>query len=486
MLQRPGMQCIQCNKTLPIDLFALSCPVCDGKLLIVYDFASVGETTKKTMFKNQKAGVWKYFELLPINTSSNIVSLGEGGTFLQKCDGLTKALGVEELYLKNETTNPTGSFIDRGMTVLVSKALEAGVQSLGCISTGNLGASLAAYVAKAGITCQIRLSPEINLGKLYQIIACNANIQFDDDQTTSPRNERKNIQVTPSNPFLIEGEKTIAYEICEQLDWYPPSRIILPMGTGGLTSMIWKGLQELMHIGFIDHASSMITGVQADGCCPIVEAYRYQHEEITPSIEPKTLAIDIQVGDPPFGKLALKAIRASKGTAIAVSDREIVEAIRLLAKTEGVFAEPSAASTIAGLKKLVEGGKIENDEKVVCIITGAGLKDPSVIESLVEHQKRIKMFMYGVEQRRLTKLGKTKLLILQILSEQELHGYGIWKSLKEEHSVKISVPSVYQHLLELEALTLLRKSKAQFVIGKRTRRLCKLTEKGRETLRLNP
>ena len=228
----------------------------------------------------------------------------------------------------------------------------------------------------------------------------------------------------------------------------------------------------------------MITGVQAEGCCPIVEAYRDQREEIEPFQEPKTLAIDIKVGDPPLGKLALKAIRDSKGNAIAVSDIEILEAIRLLAKTEGVFAEPSAASTVAGLKKLIRLGRIDKDEEVVCVITGAGLKYPSVIERFVEDKRRVKMFVHGVERRRLTKIGETKLKILRILSDRELHGYGIWKTLREEYSLKITSPSVYQHLSELQALNLLRKGEAQPVIGERKRRYYTLTEKGEESLSL--
>jgi threonine synthase len=445
---------------------------------------AISEALEKTAFERRGPGVWKYLELLPVHTTSNIVSLGEGGTFLQKCDGLAKALGMRELYVKNETTNPTGSFIDRGMTVLVSKAIEANLKSLSCVPTGNLGASLAAYATKSGITCKILLSSEIDLGKLYQIIAYNADIRLDDDgEKRFARNDGNDFRVTPSNPFLIEGEKTIAYEICEQLGWHPPSRIISPMGTGGLTSMIWKGFQDLTQLGFIDDASSMITGVQAEGCCPIVEAYKHQRSEIEPFHEPRSLAVDIKVGNPPLGKMALAAIRDSKGTAITVSDTEILEAIRLLAKTEGIFAEPSAASTVAGLKKLIRMGKIAKDEEVVCVITGTGLKDPSIIERLVGDRRRVKLFVRGVEGRRLTKLGETKLHILRVLSDRELHGYGIWKMLKEEHSLKITLPSVYQHLSELEALNLVRKSEAQPVIGGRKRRYYTLMEKGKDALR---
>jgi threonine synthase len=484
MGQRYMMRCNDCQNALPIDALGLTCPVCAGQGSIVYDFKAIRTILTKREVERRGPGVWKYGELLPVTTLSNVVSLGEGGTFLQKCDGLATTLGVKELYVKNETTNPTGSFIDRGMTVLVSTAVAAPITSLRCVPIGNLGASLAAYATKSGLPCRIQLSSEVDLGKLYQMIAYNADIQLGDDRHEHPRNKESDVLVTPSNPFLLEGEKTIAYEICEQLRWHPPSRIIAPMGTGGLTSMIWRGLQELVQIGFIDHAASMITGVQAEGCCPIVEAYRNRSPEITPIHEPMTLAVDIKVGNPSLGKQALMAIRESKGTAIAVSDSEIVEAIRLLAKTEGIFAEPSAASTIAGLKKLMTLGTIGRDERIVCVITGSGLKDPSIMEKLVDDRRRVKMFVYGAEGRRLTKLGETKLHILQILSKRDLHGYGIWQVLDAEHAIKITVPSVYQHLAELEALHLVRKGEARAVIGERKRRYYTLTRKGKDALQL--
>jgi len=484
MAQRYWMQCNDCQNVLPSEILGSTCPVCTGHGSIVYDFDALRMILTKRAVERRGPGVWKYGELLPLPTTSNVVSLGEGGTFLQRCDGLATAIGMKELYVKNETMNPTGSFIDRGMTVLVSKAVAASIPSVSCVPIGNLGVSLAAYATKSGLRCRIRLPSEVDLGKLYQMIAYNADIQLEDDHQESSRHEASDLLVTPSNPFLLEGEKTIAYEICEQLQWQPPSRVITPMGTGGLTSMIWRGLQELVKIGFIDATASMMTGVQAEGCSPIVDAYRTQSPKITPIHEPTTLAIDIKVGHPALGTQALSAIRDSGGTAIAVSDREIVEAIRLLAKTEGIFAEPSAAATIAGLKKLTTLGTIGREERIVCVITGSGLKDPSIVERLVDDRRRVKMLVYGAERRRVAKLGATKLHILQILSKRDLHGYGIWQALNDEYTIKISVPSVYQHLKELEALYLVTKSEARAVLGKRKRRYYTLTEKGRDALQL--
>jgi threonine synthase len=396
-------------------------------------------------------------------------------------------LGIRELYVKNETTNPSGSFIDRGMTVLVSKAEEGNVKSLHCIPTGNLGASLAAYSARAGLKCTIFLSSKVDLGKLYQMIAYNAEVllenSFEAVRLKMERRHGESLLVTPVNPFFMEGEKTLGFEVCEQLGWIPPSRIVVPMGTGGLISMVWKGIRELTYIGFVNQGFTKITGVQAEGCSPIVEAFKKGGEEVETFEEAETFATDIRVGEPPLGEAALRAIRDSKGTAIAVSDSEILEATRTLAKTEGVFAEPAAASTVAGLKRLIEVGEVDRDEEIVCLITGAGLKDLYTARRMINDRRRVKMLVYGAERKGLTtKLGDTKMWILSILADRELHGYGIWRSLMSDWSLKISIPSVYQHISELEALGLLRRSEAYVVTGNRRRRYCSLTERGRETL----
>ena len=476
------MRCIYCNNPQPLGL-STTCPDCGEQLTIEYDLDSISQVLDRDELRRRDPGVWKYFELLPVKIDRNIVSLGEGGTFLQKCDGLTKALGLERIYIKNETTNPTGSFIDRGMTVLVSKAREEGLRSLSCVPKGNLGASLAAYSAKSGMKCWVQLGSDIDLGKLYQMIAYNANILLENGRTTS-KHRGEAFYIMPSNPFLVEGEKTIVYEICEQMNWQAPTRILSPMGTGGLTSMLWKGLQELTRLGLLDNTSSMITGVQAEKCSPIVEAFRNHLEDVKPFEENDTIAVDIRVADPPLGEMALKAIKESNGTAVAVSDSEIIEAVRLLAKEEGIFAEPSAASTIAGLKKLILNGEVAKDEEVVCVITGAGLKDPSIMESLVRDRRRVKMFVHGIEERWVTRLGETKNKILQILYERTLHGYGIWKALKEEYSLEITVTSVYQHLSELVSLNLLNRGEVRRVAGERKRRYYELNEKGKQVLGL--
>lgn len=487
MFHQIFLKCTSCGKTYPPNITMELCSECKGFLTMSYNFEFI-KTQLKNKIENRSPGVWRFFELLPLEKSSHIISLGEGGTYLQRCDKLAKILAVRRLYVKNETTNPTGSFIDRGVTVAISKAKKEGFKALSCVPTGNFGASLAAYTAKAGLKCIIFLSPEIDLGKLYQMIAYDAEIvvesSFKEAFSRMEKTDRGSL-ITPVNPYFLEGEKTIGFEICEQLGWITPSRIVVPMGTGGLISMIWKGIREMDYTGLIHRLSTKMIGIQSNGCCPIVEAFKQNNETIKPFNEPKTLAIDIKVGDPILGQMALRTIRDSGGTAATVSDSEILEATRLLAKTEGIFAEPSAASTIAGVKKLREMKEVDGDEDIVCIITGAGLKDLTTAKKMSEDRRRVRMLIESVEGGRVTtRLGETKTRILKILSNRELHGYGIWKKLTDDYELTITLPSVYQHLAEMEILGLLRKGGAYFVVGNRKRHYYTPTEEGLEVLKI--
>jgi len=477
--------CTGCNKTYLTHMSLCDCPECGAPIVVTYDYEEIKKRLSRDQLEARSPGVWRYFELLPIKSASNIISLGEGGTFLQRCDRLAKNLGIRKLYLKNETTNPTGSFIDRGISVATSKAKEDGAYFLGCVPTGNLGSSLAAYAARAGLRCTIVLSPEVDLGKLYQMMAYDANIVLESSleaaQYRMGRGEKMKT-VTVTDPFLLEGEKTMGFEICEQLSWTMPTRIVVPMGTGGLFSMVWKGIQEAAKVGFVDDCQVMMTGVQAEGCSPIVEAYMKGEEKVEPFKEPKTLAIDIRIPDPPMGSAALKTIRESKGTATTVSDPEILEAARILAKTEGIFAEPAGASTIACLEKLVQAKEIDRDETIVCVITGAGLKDLSTARRLVDARRSVKMFVSRAEGGGLTtRLGDSKIRVLRLMEKRDMHGYGIWQSLRKS-AAEISLPSVYQHLSELELLGLLRKGEVYAAAGNRKRRYYALTEKGRDAV----
>jgi len=483
------MQCTKCNRTYSMSQPYVLCKTCGGILAVKYDYASIDASLLRN--ESRPPGVWGFWKLLPLDDRANIVSLGEGNTFLHRCGRLAEQIGLRKLFAKDESTNPTGAFVDRGTTVVVSKAKELGYRSVHCRTKGNLGASLAAYSAKAGFTCRVLVPGKIDLGKFYQMVAYGVHIELSrrrvedeyGEATSLPEGDyARSYPVTVNDPFLLEGEKTTGYEICQQLGWSSPDWVVVPMGSGSHLAMIWKGIKELESIGIIDRRKVKIAGVQAEGCAPIVEAFARGADRIRPAKATRTIAVDMAVRNPRHGYLALQALRESKGTGITVSDPEIVEAMKILAKAEGIFAEPAAASTIAGIKLLVDSGRVDRTESVVCVVTGMGLKDPSSARKLVGRTQQAKKTVRKIEGAGVVgRMGKTKLRILQALGGQELHGYGVWRAL-QRFNVKLDISSVYQHLMELEAAELIRKTKTQSIGGKPERRYYRLTAKGEDLL----
>jgi threonine synthase len=320
--------------------------------------------------------VWRYKDFMPIHEATRTITLNEGGTGLHRSASLGSELGLKNLFVKNEGENPTGSFKDRGMTVGVTKAIELGARHVICASTGNTSASLAAYAARAGIKCTVLIpSGKIAYGKLSQAMIHGAKViqvkgNFDEalEFVLKLAEKHKSIYLLNSiNPFRIEA----------------PDRIIVPVGNAGNISAIWKGLTEFHKLGFIETLPKM-TGIQASGSAPIVQAIKTNSEKIIPVEKPETVATAIRIGAPVSWKKALNAIHESHGTAETVTDEEILDAQRILARIEGIFVEPASASSIAGLKKLVQNGVIGKDERVVCVTTGHGLKDPDTAVMMSE------------------------------------------------------------------------------------------------------
>ena len=481
-----SLQCPRCGFTSG-NLDVVRCPKCQSPLLFEYDYEKVEQVFTSGEFKTRSPGVWKYRELLPIASERDIVSLGEGGTFMHDCPRLAREIGIRKLLLKDETTNPTGSFVDRGMTVEASKAKELGSRIITCGAKGNMGASAAAYAAKAGARCRLLLPEILDTGKLYQMIAYGAELEpvrdYEDalHRTKSSPNE---YIVSPASPYFLEGEKTTGLEICEQMNWALPDRIVVPVGNGGHLAMIWKALQDLRRAKRISDEPARMTCVQPQGVAPIVQAFNSKKIDVTPQVSVKTFAADIAVPAPLHGFMALKALTESKGSAISVTDREILKAAALLAHTEGIFAEPAAAAAIAGLEKAARSDKIDRDEEVVCVVTGAGLKDPNAVKQHIDRSKKLDRLLRRAEPREFTlKVGGTKLSILQLLGESPAHGYGIWKTLADEFGVSVKLPSVYQHLTELEGLNLISRIRPRVSVSKREIIQYQLTEKGREILR---
>ena len=425
------LKCSRCSATFGPYPPRHRCSRCGGPLEYVYDLRRL-RGAKFTRLR----GIWRYASLLP--QTEHRVTLGEGGTPLHKAARLTDRLKLKEVYLKDETRNPTNSFRDRSAALMVSNAIDLGYSHVVCASNGNMGASIAAYCAKSGLTAHVIVPRNVDVGKLVQMVMYNARIEeygdtVDESIVRAERlvEETGWYQATPElNPLTIEAQKTISYEVAEEVGdvgWF-----IVPVGSGGTLYSIWKGMREAVELGMLESAPKMV-GVQARGCSPIVDA----HVEgvLKPTPRPATMALGILVRNPLNAELAIRAVKESGGVMVEVSDREILRAERELARLEGVFAEPASSATIAGLKKLVRRGTISVDDRVVCLITGGGLKAADVVR-LIEKRRRAPIL--GLK---LT----TKEKILRILAEADSYGYEIWKRLGRI----VERAAVYQHLNEL-------------------------------------
>ena len=400
------MECIECGTLHNLNERAYVCGKCGGLLEIkLVDMADLDIRG----WSARELGVWRYREVLPIDVSADIISLGEGGTGLHECRRLASTLGVKRLHVKNEGENPTGSFKDRGMTVGVTKALLLGADSAMCASTGNTSASLAAYSARAGLKCFVMIpSGKIAAGKLAQAVVHGAQIieidgNFDDAMrlvVDAARKDGSPYLLNSVNPFRVEGQKTVVFEINDQLRRLPEV-IVLPVGNAGNITAVWKGLLELRALGLADRLPRLI-GIQAERASPIAKAFRLGLDHIEPAANPETIATAIRIGSPVNWKRALAAARESNGLIETVNDNEILHAQRMLASKEGIFVEPASASTIAGVRKLAAGGFIGADEETVCITTGNGLKDQEAI---------------GVSTERMVNVKPTRESVMAVLSQ---------------------------------------------------------------------
>jgi len=425
------LSCTECSAIFKPYPPKYKCPKCGGLLEYKLEYEKL-----KGIEPSGPFNFWRYRKFMP--EVRNVATLGEGGTPLHEAKRLGKKIGIKKVFLKDETRNPTNSFRDRCAAFLVSNALDLKYKAVVCATNGNLGASLAAYCAKYGLICHVIVPKLVDIGKLAQMLIYDAIIEEHGEIVDESIEMAEKIvketgwyQATAElNPLVIEAQKTIAYEIVEQSrvpDW-----IIVSMGSGGTIYSLWKGFKELEKLGKIDTPPKMI-GVQAQGCSSIINEFLKIKKQTR---KPSTHALAILVKKPLQQKLAVKAIKESKGTAVSVLDQEIFTAEQEIAKLEGIFAEPASSATIAALEKLVNEGTIGKDEKAVCLITGSGLKATDVLQALTKKRKTVGI---GLEI-------STKEKILRILSEKESYGYEIWKELGKI----MTRPAVYQHLNELE------------------------------------
>ncbi len=405
------LKCIKCGRKHKPARALYNCKKCGGKLEILYDYDAVADKIDKKTLAKRAAGVWKYLELLPITNAKKIVTLGEGGTPLLEVRNLARKLRMKHLWLKDETRNPTASFKDRPMSVGISKAIEFGAKAVVTASSGNAAIALGAYSAKAGIDCYAFVPAEISAAKLAQLSIYGAHVI-----KAAPKGvgdpayelmrmacERYGWHPIPScglfNPYQPEGSKTISYEVCEQLGWRVPDWVMMPTGAGTLLSGNAKGYFEFKRLGFIKEIPRL-AAIQAEGCAPLVKGFKEntQPYEIPTWENPQTVAGGLADPYPWDADTAIPAIKKSKGAAETVSDEEILSAEKLLAKIEGVFAEPSGAAGLAGLIKLLKAGVIDRQDVVVVEITGGGLKDQKTAMQLVREPPTIEPELKQLER----------------------------------------------------------------------------------------
>jgi len=382
------LECSRCGATYPIDGPQTVCPKCGKPLFARYDLEGISRALTKGDLAGRGTSIWRYREFLPIAEEEHIVSLGEGFTPLIQAANLGEAIGLGDLWVKDESRMPTGTFKDRGLAVAVSKAQEFGITRIAIPSAGNAAAAMAAYGARAGLEAFVFMpqdAPRMNKLECFlrgaKVFLIKGLIGEAGKVVLQGREELGWFDMsTLKEPYRVEGKKTMGLELAEQFGWELPDVIIYPTGGGtGLIGM-WKAFAELEELGWIPSPRPRMIAVQAEGCAPIVRAYREGRAEAEPWEAPATIAAGIRVPAAIGDFLSLQVIRESKGTAITVSDGEILEAMELLARHEGLMACPEGAATIAAARKLRKQGELGEAERVVAFNTGTGLKYPQLTQ----------------------------------------------------------------------------------------------------------
>jgi threonine synthase len=376
------LECPECHKVFPADQPQTICRACHSPLLARYALAGLSEHVQPQVFADRPPGLWRWQELLPIIDVTRAAGLGEGDTPLLRAGGLARSLGLENLYIKEEGLNPTGTFKARGLAVAVSRALELGITEFVIPTAGNAGGALAAYAARAGVNAHVFMPVDAPRLNQMEIRVYGADLQLVDGliddagrlaEAAAQENGWFNVS-TFREPYRVEGKKTLGLELAEANGWHLPDVIIYPTGGGtGLVGM-WKAFEELETLGWIHGPRPRMVSVQSSGCAPIVRAFENRDERIQPWEHAATLAAGLRVPAVFADRLVLRALRESHGTAVAVEDAEIIEAQHDLARLEGLFACPEGGATLAALKALLSTGWIQPYETVVLFNTGSGLK----------------------------------------------------------------------------------------------------------------
>jgi threonine synthase len=376
-----GLRCRECARTYPAEALHV-CEWCFGPLEVVYDYEAIASTVSRERIAAGPKTIWRYADLLPAS-AHGAVDLGAGLTPLLRADRLGAELGLSELWLKNDTVNPTGSFKDRVVSVALTRARELGFKVAACASTGNLANSVAAHAARAGMKSVVCIPSNLETAKVVTtavfggvLVALSGN--YDDVNrlcaelaSEHPTWAFVNVNV---RSYYAEGSKTLAFEVAEQLGWTAPDHVVVPIASGSQLTKVAKGFRELYKVGLLDQEPHVrISGAQAAGCAPVAEAFEAGVDFVRP-VKPTGIAKSLAIGNPADGTYVLDEVRRSGGAVASVTDSEIVAGIRLLARTEGVFAETAGGVTVAVLAKLARMGVVKPKERVVAFITGNGLK----------------------------------------------------------------------------------------------------------------
>ena len=408
MAKVKGLVCKECGKEYPVEPIHV-CEFCFGPLEVVYDYQEIKKSISREKIENGPKSLWRYIDLLPVEYPS--VGLNAGFTPLKKAENLGRLLGLENLYIKDDSVNhPTLSFKDRVVSVALSKAKEFGFDTVACASTGNLANSVAAHAAQAGFNCFVFIPANLESQKIFgslvfkpTVVAVEGNYDDVNRLCSEIANELNwafvNINI---RPFYAEGSKTLAFEVVEQLGWRAPDAVVAPAASGSLITKIWKGLKELYMVGLLDSLKTRVYGAQAEGCSPIAQAWKEGRDFVKP-VKPNTIAKSIAIGNPADGIYALQVTKESSGIWETATDEEIIEGIKLLAETEGIFTETAGGTTIAVLKKLAEKGYFSPKEMVVAYITGNGYKTMEVLEGHLPESIRIKPTLADFKEKILVK-----------------------------------------------------------------------------------
>ncbi len=383
-----GLACKECGTEYELTPTHI-CEMCFGPLEVQYDYEYLSKIVTRERIEAGPNSIWRYHDLLP--GGDNPIDVGTGMTPLLKSNRLARRLGLKNLYIKNDAVNmPTLSFKDRVVSIALSKAREFGFSTVSCASTGNLANSTAAIAAYAGLDCCVFIPSDLEAGKVLgtviygpKVMAVEGNYDQVNRLCCEVANTHGwgfvNINL---RPYYSEGSKTLAYEVAEQLGWQLPDHIVAPLASGSLFTKIHKGFQEFVKLGLVDEKAVRFSGAQAEGCSPIAKAFAEGRDFVVPE-KPNTIAKSIAIGNPADGVYALEIARKTNGNIAMVNDAEIIEGMKLLAETEGIFTETAGGTTVAVLKKLIEQGKIDPEETTVLYITGNGLKTQEAIQGYV-------------------------------------------------------------------------------------------------------